>query len=184
MRMTLAIPVGAALGGLACQRVDIRIPTTLGLALIALGFALMSSWGTDIADPAMTLHLVAAGLGFGILIAPISLAAINAVSAELRGTASAAITATRVVGMTFGLAALTAWGTGRFQQLVVGLELPLALPGETAEQTQARVLEFESALTDAGVSVFNDFFLIAMAVALIAILPAMFMSLKRDSAHV
>ncbi len=184
MRMTLAIPIGAALGGLACQRVDIRIPTTIGLALIALGFWLMSSWGTDIADPAMSLHLAAAGLGFGILIAPISLAALNSVSSELRGTASATITAMRVVGMTFGLAALTAWGTERFQQLVVGLELPLAIPGETAQQTQARVHEFESALTDAGLSVFNEFFLIAMAVSLIAILPAMFMILRRDSAPI
>ncbi len=179
MRMTVAIPIGAALGGLACQRMDVRVPTTVGLALIAVGFGLMSSWGTNIADPAMTLHLAIAGLGFGLLIAPIALAAVNSAPVELRGAASAVVTAMRVVGMTFGLAALTAWGTGRFQQLVVGLELPLALPGETAEQTQARVREFEIALTDAGLSVFNDFFLIAMAVALIAILPAVFMALKR-----
>ena len=180
MRMTVAIPIGAVLGGLACQRMDVRIPTVLGLLLIALGFVLMSSWETSIADPAMTLHLGVAGLGFGFLIAPISLAAINSVSDELRGTAAAVVTAMRVVGMTFGLAALTAWGTGRFEQLVVGLELPLALPGETAEQTQARVREFEAALTDAGLSVFNEFFLIAMAVSLVAILPALLMKLKQD----
>ncbi len=180
MRMTVAIPIGAALGGFACQRMDARIPTTLGLALIAIGFGFMSSWGTDIADPMMTLHLATVGLGFGLLIAPIALAAVNSVAVELRGAAAAVVTAMRVVGMTFGLAALTAWGTGRFQQLVVGLELPLALPGETAEQTQARAREFESALTDAGLSVFNDFFLIAMAVSLAAILPAMFMALRKD----
>ena len=119
-------------------------------------------------------------MGFGLLIAPIALAAINSVPAELRGAASAVVTAMRVVGMTFGLAALTAWGTGRFQQLVVGLELPLALPGETPEQTQTRVRDFEAALTDAGLSVFNEFFLIAMVVSLIAILPALFMSVKRS----
>ncbi|MXX53234.1 MAG: MFS transporter, partial [Dehalococcoidia bacterium] len=50
MRMTIAIPVGAVLGGLACQRMDARVPTVLGLLLIALGFGLMSSWGTGIAD--------------------------------------------------------------------------------------------------------------------------------------
>ena len=180
MRMTIAIPVGAALGGLACQRMDSRVPTALGLIMIAVGFGLMSSWGANIADPHMTLHLAAAGMGFGLLIAPIALAAINSVPAELRGAASAVVTAMRVVGMTFGLAALTAWGTGRFQQLVVGLELPLALPGETPEQTQTRVRDFEAALTDAGLSVFNEFFLIAMVVSLIAILPALFMSVKRS----
>ncbi len=183
MRMTIAIPMGAALGGFACQRMDSRMPTALGLVLIAAGFGMMSSWGTDIADPAMTLHLAVVGLGFGLLIAPIALAAINSVPAELRGAASAVVTAMRVVGMTFGLAALTAWGTGRFQQLVVGLELPLALPGETPEQTHARVLEFEAALTDAGLSVFNDFFLIAMSVSLIAILPTIFMALRKNDAR-
>ncbi len=180
MRMTVAIPVGAALGGFASQRMDGRIPTTLGLALIAIGFGLMSAWGADIADPMMTLHLATVGLGFGLLIAPIALAAVNSVSVELRGAAAAVVTAMRVVGMTFGLAALTAWGTGRFQQLVVGLELPLALPGETAEQTQARVREFEATLMDVGLSVFNEFFLVAMAVSLIAILPAIFMALRQD----
>ena len=180
MRMTVAIPVGAALGGFASQRMDGRIPTTLGLALIAIGFGLMSAWGADIADPMMTLHLATVGLGFGLLIAPIALAAVNSVSVELRGAAAAVVTAMRVVGMTFGLAALTAWGTGRFQQLVVGLELPLALPGETAEQTRARVREFEATLMDVGLSVFNEFFLVAMAVSLIAILPAIFMALRQD----
>ena len=180
MRMTIAIPIGATLGGLACQRMDSRIPTALGLLLIAVGFGLMSSWDTGIADPEMTLHLGTAGLGFGLLIAPIALTAINSMPVELHGTASAVVTAMRVVGMTLGLAGLTAWGAGRFHQLVVGLELPLPLPGETPEQTRSRVLEFETALTDAGLSIFNDFFLIAMAVSLAAILPTMFMALRRS----
>ncbi len=179
MRMTVAIPVGAALGGLASQRMDCRIPAAAGLALVAAGFGLMSGWGKDIAEPAMTMHLATAGLGFGLMIAPIALCAVNSVSVELHGAAAAVATAMRVVGMTFGLAALTAWGTGRFEQLVVGLELPLPLPGETVEQTQSRVEAFEIALTDAGMAVFNEFFLIAMVVSLAAILPAMFMVLRR-----
>ena len=110
MRLTAAIPVGAVLGGIACQRLDYRIPTIAGLTLVAVGFSLMSRWGLDIADPAMTAHLATAGLGFGLVIAPIALAAINSVDAGYRGTAAALITATRLLGMTLGLAALTAWG--------------------------------------------------------------------------
>ncbi len=179
MRMTVAIPVGAMLGGLACQRMDSRLPAILGLALMAAGFGLMSSWGLDIADPAMTLHLATAGLGFGLMIAPIALAAVNSVPEELRGAASALVSAMRVVGMTFGLAALSAWGVGRFQQLIIGIEMPIPTPGEAPEQTQARMREFASALTDTGLSLFNDFFLIAMAVSLIAILPALLMAMRR-----
>ena len=182
MRMTVAIPVGAVLGGLACQRMDLRIPSVAGLLLVAVGFGLMSTWDMDIADPTMALHLATVGLGFGLLIAPIALVATESVDVGLRGAASAVVTAMRIVGMTFGLAALTAWGTGRFQQLVVGLQLPLPVQGETSEQTQARVAEFEAHLTGAGLTLFNDFFVIAMAVALVAIVPALFMVWRRKSA--
>ena len=181
MRMTIAIPVGAVVGGYAAQRYGYRLPSVAGLLLIALGFGLMSGWGLDIADPGMTLHLAAAGLGFGLLIAPIALAATNSVAVGLTGAASAVVTAMRIVGMTFGLAALTAWGVGRFSQLVVGLELPLPVPGEAAEQSQVRVAEFEQHLIDAGLSVFSDFFLIAMGVALVGVLSAALMIQRRPS---
>ena len=181
MRMTIAIPVGAVAGGYAAQRFGYRLPSVVGLLLIALGYGLMSGWGLDIADPGMTLHLATAGLGFGLLIAPIALAATNSVDVGLRGAASGVVTAMRIVGMTFGLAALTAWGVGRFGQLVIGLELPLPLPGETAEQSSARVVEFEQHLIDAGLSVFSDFFLIAMGIALAGVLAAAFMVQRRPA---
>ena len=173
MRLTAGIPVGALLGGVACQRLDYRVPAIAGLVLAALGFSLMSGWGLEIADPAMTLHLFTSGLGFGLLIAPIALAATNSVEVGDRATAAGLITASRMVGMTLGLATLTAWGTGRFHGLVGGLQLPFALPGDTIEQTQQRVLEFEGQLVDAGLILFQDFFLVAMGVCLLAILPAM-----------
>ena len=87
MRMTVAIPVGAVLGGLACQRMDLRIPSVVGLLMVAVGFGLMSTWGLDIADPIMALHLATVGLGFGLLIAPIALVATESVDVGLRGAA-------------------------------------------------------------------------------------------------
>ena len=176
LRMTVAIPFGAVLGGIACQRFDCRLPAVLGLLLCALGFALMSGWGLDIAEPWMTLHLATAGFGFGLLIAPIALAAVNSVIDDARGAAAALITAMRVVGMTLGIAALTAWGTGRFDALVAGIGAPFALPGETAEQAQARIAEGQQQLTDAGLTLFGDFFIVAAALCLIALLPTAFMA--------
>ena len=179
MRLTAAIPVGAVLGGFACQRLDYRVPTIAGLVLAALGFGFMSRWDLEVADPAMTLHLLTAGLGFGLVIAPIALAATNSVDVGLRGTAAGLITAMRMVGMTLGLATLTAWGTDRFQGLVAGIRLPFPLPGETAEQAQQRIAEFDAGLSDAGLTLFNDFFLVAMGVCLVAIIPATLMVWRR-----
>lgn len=166
MRLTAAIPLGAVLGGLACQRLDCRVPTVVGLALAALGFGLMSGWGLDVSDPVMTVHLLTAGLGFGLVIAPITLAATNSVDAGDRGAAASLITASRMIGMTLGLATLTTWGTDRFDRLVAGIRLPF---GETSAQ-------FETQLTDAGLTLFSDFFLVAMGVSLAAILPAVLMA--------
>ena len=176
VRLTAAIPVGAVLGGVACSRLDYRVPTIAGLALMALGFWFMSGWDASVADPAMTVHLATAGLGFGLVIAPLALAATNSVRVGDRGSAAAMITATRVMGMTVGLAALTAWGTGRFDSLVAGISLPFALPGETPEQVAQRIQEFNDRLVNAGLSVFNDFFLVAMVLSIIAIGVTAFMA--------
>ena len=176
LRMTVAIPFGAALGGIACQRLDYRLPAALGLLLCALGFGLMSGWGLDIADPWLTAHLATAGFGFGLLIAPVALAAVNSVGDDARGAAAALITTSRVVGMTLGIAALTAWGTGRFDALVAGMGAPFALPGETAQQAQARIMEVQQQLTEAGLTLFSDFFVAAAALCLVALLPAAFMA--------
>ena len=175
MRMTAALPFGAVLGGYAAQRFGCRAPSVAGLLLIAAGYLLMSGWDAAVSDPRMTVHLATVGLGFGLLIAPIALSATETVSADLRGAASAVVSAMRIVGMTFGLAALAAWGVGRFQQLVVGVELPLPQPGETTEQTQSRMAEFSANLIDAGMTVFTDFFTIAAALAVVAVAAAWFM---------
>ena len=179
MRLTAAMPIGAVLGGLACQRLDYRVPALLGLSLASLGFGLMSQWDTQISDPKLTVHLAICGLGFGLLIAPIALAATESVGEGNRGTAAAMITANRMVGMTLGLAALTAWGSDRFVGLVAGLRFPFPLQGETARALEQRVAQYEEQVQGAGMTVFNEFFLIAMSVCLIAMVSATLMAWHR-----
>ena len=116
------------------------------------------------------------------LLAPIALAATNSVEAGLRGAAASLVTASRIVGMALGLATLTAWGTGRFQELVAGMQLPFPSPDDTTEQAGQRLIEFENRLTDAGLSLFNDFFLIAMVVCIVAIGVASLISRRAGAA--
>ena len=179
LRMTAAIPVGAVLGGLACQRLDYRVPAFLGLAFASLGFSLMSGWDAGIADPMLSFHLAVAGVGFGLLIAPIALAATESVGEENRGTAAAVVTANRMVGMTLGLAALTAWGSDRFIGLIAGYDFPFRLRGEEAARFEDRVAEYQAQVEGAGMTVFNEFFLIAMSLCLIAMVPAALMAWRR-----
>ena len=164
LRMTVAIPFGAIVGGLLVQRVGARWPAVAGFVLVAVGLAAMSQWDRDIADPVMTLHLAIAGFGFGLLIAPIHSSALLYAKAGERGTASAFITVSRMVGMTIGLAAIAAWGTVKFENLAG--DAPITLEG-VAE------------ITSAGLTVFRGFFLSASVVALLGVVPAWLMSRDR-----
>ena len=184
LRMTAAMPVGAIVGGLVLRFLGYRILISVGLLTVALGYALMSSWNVEISDPNLSLHLGVVGLGFGLLIAPITLAATEAVNEVDRGSAAGIVTATRIIGMTFGLAGLTAWGTSRFGGLVSHLQIPLPISGESAEELQRRVQSFNSSVNDAGVTIFNEFFIVAMILCLFALIPAMFIVDKKNATNI
>ena len=85
----------------------------------------------------------------------------------------------RMMGMTLGLAALSAWGVERFQVLTAGLELPLPQLGESAELLEGRLADYSGRLNAAGLFLFHNFFRVAGGVALAAILPALLMGAKR-----
>ena len=179
LRMTCAIPVGAIAGGLLLSRVGNRPVIVVGLLLIALGLFLVSGWPLDVAEPELTLHLVVAGLGFGLVIAPIMAQALDAAPPEYHATASSMVVVARLMGMTLGLAALAAYGIGHFQSLIGGLALPLPLPGEAPLDTAARVAAYTTELQNAGLELFQRFFRIAAVVALLGLVPLL-LGLKRD----
>lgn len=179
MRFTGAIPFGAVAGGYVSRWLGHRLPTLAGLGLGALSFYWMSGWGLDIGDPALTLHLATGGLGFGLVIAPLLAAAVNAGGEEYRGTAAAFITVARMLGMTLGLATLSAWGMGYFQLLTADLSFPLPTVGETSAAFQARAMAYQQGVTDASLAVFSTFFRVGAGLSVAAAVPALWMYQRR-----
>ena len=175
LRLTGAIPVGAVLGGWLLSKVGVRSITGIGLALTALGLFLVSNWQIGVSEPDLTLHLAMAGFGFGLVIAPIVTHALNGVRDDYQGTAASLVVVARMLGMTLGLAALSAWGVEHFQGLTAGLDLPLPMPSESTESFAARLIEYKNNLNAAGLSLFHNFFRAAAGVSLLAIVPAMMM---------
>lgn len=175
LRLTGAIPVGAVLGGWLLLKVGVRSITGTGLALTALGLFLVSNWQIGVAEPDLTLHLAMAGFGFGLVIAPIVTHALNGVRDDYQGTAASLVVVARMLGMTLGLAALSAWGVEHFQVLTAGLDLPLPMPGESTASVEARLIEYKNNLNAAGLALFHNFFRAAAGVSLLAIVPAMMM---------
>lgn len=179
LRLTALIPAGAILGGYLCPRISCRLTAIIGLLLTALGFVLMHLWPVDVNWMQITASTVIGGLGFGLVIAPISTTAINAVRAQQMGMASASITVLRMTGMIIGLAALTSWGLGRFQQIMIGFRPPAGVQLFSAAYNAA----LAKYATLAGHEVYTSIFLAAGVLCLVAVLPALLLEGKRASPY-
>ena len=179
LRLTAMIPVGAFIGGWLCSRITCRLTAILGLIPTALGFALMHVWPLNADWLQITASTIIAGLGFGLVIAPIGTTAINAVRNSQMGMASSVVTVLRMVGMILGLAALTAWGLGRFHDIMLAFKPPAGKTPLDPEYQQALALY----ATQAGHDVYTAIFLAAGILCLVAILPAFFLEGRRASPY-
>ncbi|MDE2822041.1 MAG: hypothetical protein OXK79_00870, partial [Chloroflexota bacterium] len=97
------------------------------------------------------------------------------------GPAASMVTALRIVGMTFGVAALTAWGVARFDILAADIRLPLAEATQSRAEAQAQIDQFTDRVNDAGLTLFQEFFVIAAVVSLIAVIPAVLMIVNKTA---
>ena len=172
--MTGAMALTAWLGGLGTERFSYRPITALGLVLAIIGFGLMGlTWQADSTFLTMGWQLAVLGAGFGLIIAPIGTAVINAAPENQRGIASSLVIVLRLIGMSVGLSALTSWGLFRFNTLRKLIELPdLTDPNYTATLIQK--------LTETTIGVLTETFVISAGVAVLALLFALW--LKRDPA--
>ena len=161
LRLTAMIPVGAIIGGWLTQRFGYRGPLASGLICSAAGFFLLARWPLDVGDPRMTFELMLAGFGFGLVIAPITVAAMDVADATQRATVAALVTVTRMTGMIVGLAALSSWGKDRFDTLVG--RVPISATDSPVYQQQVAV---------ATLGFFHEIFFVAAIVCLAGLLPA------------
>jgi EmrB/QacA subfamily drug resistance transporter len=181
LRLTLLIPVGAVIGGALAERLSYRVVAAAGMVCTAAGFWLMSAWHTDTPNLQMTLDLALAGLGVGLVIAPITSTTLAWVDEEQAGLASALVNTARMVGMMVGLSALSAWGLELFKSLMANHPAPLPGLGETEAAYNTRLAEYQQILANASLQVYTLGFLVAAVVCALAILPAL--GLRRRKAQ-
>jgi predicted MFS family arabinose efflux permease len=105
---TLMIVLIAPLAGRLADRIGPRPPMVTGLSLVTLALFLQTridvGTGYDLLLPAFVLM----GIGMALVMSPMSTAAMNAVEPQKAGVGSGILSMSRMVGGTFGVAALGA----------------------------------------------------------------------------
>jgi MFS family permease len=169
VRLLAALPVGALLGGYLSRRVPAGPITAVGMLLAAGGFAWMAQWGLHSLEHwSATVPLVAAGLGFGLAVAPVNAALLAATADAVHGVASAFLVVARMVGMLVGISALTAIGLRRYY----AVQVDLPSPGDVCAQgTQCPA--YTALLKEAGLAQLQAVFVGAAVCAVVAGLVAL-----------
>ncbi|HEX4701959.1 MAG TPA: MFS transporter [Pseudonocardiaceae bacterium] len=183
VRFLIALPVGAVVGGRIAGRLGDAVVGCGGMLIAAGGYLLISRWPVDVlaahyvlgplALPTLDTDLAIAGLGLGLVIAPLSAAVLRVVPAGQHGVASAGVVVARMTGMLVGVSGLSAWGLHRFHALTATLNTPLPF-GVTVDVFKRELAVYETALKAALLTEYREIFLVTAGICVVgAVLAAL-----------
>lgn len=163
------VPIGALVGGVLAGRLGVRFTAMFGVVVSAVAFLQMSGWTAN--ELALRLGplrqadiaLAACGLGFGLVIAPITAAVLSLTREQSHGLATSLVVLTRTMGMLIGLSALTAFGLYRFHQI-------LGTPVLKGSDVHSQVVELEHLVAAAFLQEYREIFEIAAGLCVLAAL--------------
>jgi ABC-type amino acid transport system permease subunit len=140
------------------------------MTLAATGFAAMAQWDERALDGVgSTFALVAAGLGFGVAIAPVNAALLAATRPAVHGIASSLVVVARTIGMLVGLALLTAIGLRVFYSRQADIGSPLTLCPDSPADCPAYEVATQAALLDELQAIFAGAGVCAVVAAVLAL---------------
>ena len=180
LRFLIALPIGAVAGGWIATKVGDRLVVFVGMTLAAFAYWLVSQWGVDVlsarhnlvivALPAFDTDLALAGIGLGLVIGPLTSAALRVVPAAQHGIASSLVVVARMTGMLVGVAALSAWGLYRFNEILASL--PSTGGDSLAAKIAAEAARYRLAFSMQYGDIFSIAAIICLAGALIGLMIA------------
>src|SRR6185295_20061427 len=141
----------------------------IGLVCAVAGFLGMSQWDEDPGLLLMTLPLFIAGLGFGLVIAPVNTVVLDASEPDDRATMAALLTVMRLVGALVGVALLTTRGLSGFYTSAGAVDI-----------TDPNFIDLVIGLE---VDSFRSGFLVTSAVCFAALVPVWWLRMERREAY-
>ncbi len=186
---TLVLIVMGPIAGRLADRIGPRIPMVAGLLAAGGSLFWQSQLDVDSGFGFLLPSFVLMGIGMGLVMSPMSTAAMNAVDKAKAGVASGVLSMSRMVGGTFGVAVLgalvAAVGHAKLDELLPALpagardRLADALgSGAAADSTSPQIA---AAMKEAFVSALSDGLLLGSAVTATAAVAAWFLVAKRPA---
>ncbi|HXC25363.1 MAG TPA: MFS transporter [Gemmatimonadaceae bacterium] len=172
LRLTVMIPVGAFAGGWLVAHLGTRTVGVGGTLVIVAGFLVMGQWTPGTHGALLTAGTAVTGLGFGLVLAPISTTALQTMVTARFGQAASISTTLRMVGMMLGLAALTSWEISRFQQRFAILR---AMPPGPNCSFDCLATRLETAVKAASAQAMAETFIVAAVLAGVALISALWL---------
>jgi MFS family permease len=181
LRFLVGIPVGALAGGWLTHRLPAGVVTAVGMAASCAGFAWMSTWGMEsLGSPVATVPLLLAGIGVGLVMAPVTASLLAATDDAVHGVASALLVVARTVGKLIGISVLTTIGLRRFYAQQGNLPAPKDVCGDGSSRCAA----FTRILQEAGLTQLQTIFLGAAVCCAVAGVVALLVFRRADTRSV
>lgn len=186
LRFLIALPIGALLGGWLAARVGDRVVAAVGMLISGYAYWLVSHWNVNVLSakhdlglftlPTFDTDLALAGLGLGLVIGPLTSAALRVVPSAQHGIASSLVVVARMTGMLVGVAALSAWGLYRFNQIL------MTLPASKATSLAAKIADEANRYREAFALQYGEIFFITAIVCVVGAVLALFIGGKEAHA--
>jgi MFS family permease len=173
-RFLAGIPIGALAGGWLAGRLGQRATSGAGLVIAGASFLLMAGWDAralSASGLAASGELAACGLGFGLVIAPLSTTVLDRAGPEEHGLASSLVVLSRTVGMVVVLSSLSAFGLARLQAILAARHCDTVSAGPGS--LQDKLTAFESCVRGALLQEYREIFLVAAGLCALAGLVAL-----------
>jgi EmrB/QacA subfamily drug resistance transporter len=195
---TALIIVTAPLAGRMADRIGPRPLITTGLLLLAISLYIQTHITVDSGYGLLLPAFMVMGVGIGLTMSPMSTAAMNAVSADKAGGASGILSMSRMVGGTFGVAAIGALfqhlASSKLDELLAGAGIGAGTRerlvenlGSANEQGVIRSLDPEAARRAAGatreafIHAFSSAMWLSLAVSMVGVvIAATLIAAKRE----
>ena len=186
LHFLIALPVGALAGGWLATRLGDRVVAAVGMLIAGFAYWLVSHWGLDVLSahhqvgpvslPTFATDMALAGVGLGLVIGPLTSAALRVVPPAQHGIASSLVVVARMTGMLIGVAALTAWGLYRFNQILA------TLPAVQADNLPAKIAAEAERYRTAFAMQYGSIFFITTIVCLVGAFFALFIGGRKAQA--